>query len=76
VFLAEPIQKRRRRIGAMASEQLHVKNQFCVDVYCSVQPRPLAVQDFESPEVVTTTTKGGKKLAQINRKFQLLNQYT
>jgi hypothetical protein len=33
----------------------------------------LAVQDLEFVELVTTTTEGGKKLAQINRKLQLLN---
>lgn len=31
----------------MTLEQRDVKNHFCVGVYCSVQPRPLAV-DFDS----------------------------
>jgi len=47
VFLAEPMEKCRCWIGALPPEQLHVKNQLCVEVYCSVQPRPLAV-DLDS----------------------------
>ena len=47
MFLAESMQERSRRIGAVSAEQLGVKNQFCVEVYCSVQPRPFAV-DFDS----------------------------
>lgn len=31
----------------MTSKQLDVKNQLCLGVYCSVQPRPLAI-DFDS----------------------------
>jgi len=50
MFLAESMQERSRRIGAVATEQLSVKNQFCVEVYCSVQPRPLAV-DLDSGPV-------------------------
>jgi hypothetical protein len=47
VFLAETVQKRSRQIGSMASEQLNVENQLCVEVDCSIQPRPLAV-DLDS----------------------------
>jgi len=47
VLLVEFLQKRSCRIGAMSAKQRNVKNQFCVDVYCSVQPRPLAV-DLDS----------------------------
>jgi len=36
-----------RWISAMPPEQLHVENQFCVEVYCSIQPRPLTI-DFDS----------------------------
>ncbi len=43
VFLADPMQERSCRIGAVTAEQMGVKNQLCVEVYCSVQPRPLAV---------------------------------
>ncbi len=35
------------RIGTMSSKQLDVKNQLCLDIYCGVQPRPLAI-DFDS----------------------------
>jgi hypothetical protein len=41
------IQERSRRIGTVAAEQLGVENQLRVKVYCSVQPRPFAV-DFDS----------------------------
>ncbi len=41
------MEKRSSRIGTMSSKQFDVKNQLCLDVYCSVQPRPLAI-DFDS----------------------------
>jgi len=47
VFLTESMKKCSRWISAVTAEQFHVKNQFCVEVYCSVQPRPLTV-DFDS----------------------------
>ncbi len=47
MFLLDSMQKRSRRISTMASEQLYVKNQLCVDIYCSIQPRPLTV-NFDS----------------------------
>jgi hypothetical protein len=27
----------------MSSEQFDIENQLCLDVYCSIQPRPLAI---------------------------------
>lgn len=47
MFLTEFLQKRSRRISAMSSKQRNVKNHLCLDVYCSVHPRPLAV-DLDS----------------------------
>ena len=47
MFLGKPMEKRSSRVGTMLSKQLDVKNQLCLDVYCSVQPRPLAI-DFDS----------------------------
>jgi hypothetical protein len=47
VFLTESVKERSRWISPMSSEQLHIKNQFCVEIYCSVQPRPFTV-DFDS----------------------------
>jgi hypothetical protein len=47
VFLGEASQERSCWIGAVPSKQHHVENQLCVDVYCSIQPRPLTV-DFDS----------------------------
>jgi hypothetical protein len=41
------MQKRSSWIGTVPSKQLHVKDRLGVEVYCSVQPRPLAV-DFDS----------------------------
>ncbi len=41
------MEKRSSRISTMSSKQLDVKNQLCLDVYCSVQPRPF-VTDFDS----------------------------
>jgi hypothetical protein len=41
------MQKRSRRISTMPSEQLYVENQLSLDVYCSIQPRSLAV-NFDS----------------------------
>ena len=43
VFLAESMQERSRRIGAVASEQPTVENQLRVKIYRSVQLKPLAV---------------------------------
>jgi len=47
VFLTESVKECSRWISSMPSEQLYIKNQFCVPVYCSVQPRPFTV-DFDS----------------------------
>lgn len=47
VFLTEPVQKRSRRIGAMPTKQHDIKNQLCLSIYCSVQPRPLTI-NFDS----------------------------
>ncbi len=56
MVLLEFLQKRSRWIGAMPPKQRDIKNQLCVDVYCSIQPRPLAVNldsgSGESPEGV------------------------
>src|SRR6056297_2010162 len=41
------MQKRRSWIGPMRSEQIDTQNQLGVEVYCSIQPRPLAI-DFDS----------------------------
>ncbi len=41
------MEKRSSRIGTMSSKQFDIKNQLRLDVYCSVQPRPLAI-DFDS----------------------------
>jgi len=41
------MEKRSSRISTMSSEQFDVKNQLRLDVYCIVQPRPLAI-DFDS----------------------------
>ncbi len=41
------MEERSSRISPMPSKQFDVKNQLCLDVYCSVQPRQLAV-DFDS----------------------------
>jgi hypothetical protein len=41
------VEKRSRRINPMVLEQRDIKDHFCVTLYCSVQPRPLAV-DFDS----------------------------
>ncbi len=43
VFLAELLQKRSRRISTMSTKQRNVENQLLLEVYCSIQPRPLAV---------------------------------
>ncbi|AHZ24012.1 hypothetical protein BM92_19605 (plasmid) [Haloferax mediterranei ATCC 33500] len=47
MFLRESIEKRSSRIGTMPSKQFDVKKQLCLGVYCSVQPRPFAI-DFDS----------------------------
>ena len=44
------MQKRSRRIGATPTKQCDVKNRLCLEDYCSVQPRPLAV-DLDSGPV-------------------------
>jgi len=41
------MQKHSSWIGAMSSEQIDTQNQLGVEVYCSIQPRPLAI-DFDS----------------------------
>jgi hypothetical protein len=47
VFLGQSRQKRSRRIGAVATKYREVENQFCLGVYCSIQPRSLTV-DLDS----------------------------
>ena len=41
------MQKRSSWIGPVRSEQIDTQNQLGVKVYCSIQPRPLAI-DFDS----------------------------
>jgi len=41
------MQKRSSWIGAVRPEQIDTQNQLVVEVYCSIQPRPLAI-DFDS----------------------------
>lgn len=43
MFLAKANEERSRRIGAMSSEQRDIENYLRVDVYCSIQLRPLTV---------------------------------
>jgi hypothetical protein len=47
VFLVDSMQKRSCWIGAVSAEQLGVENQLCIEFYCKLNPRPLAV-DFDS----------------------------
>ncbi|ELZ85194.1 hypothetical protein C454_01660 [Haloferax gibbonsii ATCC 33959] len=47
MFLGKSMEKRSSRVGTMSSKQFDVKNQLCLGVYCSVQPRPLTI-DFDS----------------------------
>ncbi|GAA0278182.1 hypothetical protein GCM10009000_111790 [Halobacterium noricense] len=47
MFFLEFLQKRSRWIGAMPLKQRDIEDQLCVDVYCSIQPRPLTV-NFDS----------------------------
>jgi hypothetical protein len=41
------MQKRSSWIGPVSSEQIDTQNQLGVEVYCSIQPRPLTI-DFDS----------------------------
>jgi hypothetical protein len=41
------MQKRSSWIGPVSAEQIDTQNQLGVEVYCSIQPRPLAI-DFDS----------------------------
>jgi hypothetical protein len=41
------MQKRSSWVGPVSSEQIDTQNQLGVEVYCSIQPRPLAI-DFDS----------------------------
>jgi hypothetical protein len=50
VFLDDSVKERSRRIGTMSLEQLSVEKEFCVEIYCSVQSRPLIV-GFDSGSV-------------------------
>jgi hypothetical protein len=47
VFLGEVGQKRICWIGTVMTKQRDIENQLCVEVYCSIQPRPLTV-NFDS----------------------------
>ncbi|SEL79762.1 hypothetical protein SAMN04488691_10870 [Haloferax larsenii] len=41
------MEKRSSRVSTMSSKQFDIENQFCLDVYCSVQLQPL-VSDCDS----------------------------
>jgi len=41
------MQQRSSWIGPVSSEQIDTQDQFGVEVYCSIQPRPLAI-NFDS----------------------------
>jgi hypothetical protein len=43
VFLTESMEERSRRVRPVVAEQVDVKKEFCVDIYCSVWTRPLTV---------------------------------
>ncbi len=43
VFFGESMQKRSSWIGASTPKERDVENEFCVEVYCSVQPRSFTV---------------------------------
>jgi len=43
MFLLEFLQKRSRWIGAMSPKQRDIEDELRLDVYCSIQPRPLTV---------------------------------
>ena len=47
MFLTESVKESSRWISPVSSEQLYIKNQFCVKVDCSIHPRPLIV-NFDS----------------------------
>jgi len=46
VFLTETSEERSRWISAMSSKQLDIENQFCLKVYCGIEPRQLTI-DFD-----------------------------
>jgi co-chaperonin GroES (HSP10) len=56
VFLGESMQKRSSWISAVRSEQIDTQNQLGVEVYCSIQSRPLAI-NFDT--VSSTATRFG-----------------
>lgn len=43
MFLTKSMEKRSCWIGAVPSEQSHVKDQLCIEIFDSVQPRSLVV---------------------------------
>lgn len=47
MFLGESMQKRSCWVGTTPAKQRDIEQQFCLDVYCSVYSRPLAV-DLDS----------------------------
>lgn len=65
MFLAESMQKCSRWIGAVSTEQLSVENQLCVEVYCSVQPRPFTVY-FDSSLILRVTRAVRQRTTLIN----------